>query len=174
MNLASATTEKPEIKENACKIRTIAARLLKYLGVLEDISAVLILLFIVSLISLAIVMRTTIQFESSAWEEISRFLSLWMYLLGVTIASRENSHLKMSFLEDKIRSQKAKKNHEHDILYNITWVHLCVCMVVTGVSAMVNHGPAKISGFNDRDVGYPFIISGGQCPGCIPYAFALY
>lgn len=103
----------------------IFVRLGKYLGILEDVSAVMVLLFIVALVSMAIVMRTTIKFESSAWEEISRFLSLWMYLLGVAIASRENSHLKMSFLEDKIKSAKTKRIMDAAFAF-ISFVCVCV------------------------------------------------
>lgn len=104
---------------------SLAIRFWNYLGILEDITAVLVLLFIVALVSLAIVMRTTIKFESSAWEEIARFLSLWMYLLGVAIASRENSHLKMSFLEDKIKSQRTKQIME--MIFNLV-SFLCICV----------------------------------------------
>jgi len=111
--------------ENQPKKTSSGASWAKVLGFLEDLSAILILLFIVGLISLAIVMRTTMKFESSSWEEIARFLSLWMYMLGVAIASRENSHLKMGFLEDRIKSVKTKK------LMNTAFSlisFLCVCV----------------------------------------------
>ena len=104
---------------------SLVARICLYLGTVEDISAILILLFIVGLISLAILMRTTIKFESSSWEEIARFLSLWMYMLGVAIASRENSHLKMSFLEDRIKSIKTKLIM--DMIFSMI-SFLCICV----------------------------------------------
>lgn len=112
MDNASSVDSYSTVRERPNGFTNILKRFGKYLGLLEDVSAVMVLLFIVALVSLAIVMRTTIKFESSAWEEISRFLSLWMYLLGVAIASRENSHLKMSFLEDRIKSPKVKRYME--------------------------------------------------------------
>lgn len=111
--------------EKESKKPSFSSSLVKYLGFLEDISAILILLFIVGLISLAILMRTTIKFESSSWEEMARFLSLWMYMFGVTIASRENSHLKMGFIEDRIKSVRVKS------IMNLIFMmisFLCICV----------------------------------------------
>jgi TRAP-type C4-dicarboxylate transport system permease small subunit len=111
--------------ENRPQETSSGASWARYVGFLEDLSAILILLFIVGLISLAIVMRTTMKFESSSWEEIARFLSLWMYMLGVAIASRENSHLKMGFLEDRIQSIRIKKIM-NTIFALISF--LCICV----------------------------------------------
>lgn len=109
MNSDVTTTESPGKNRLARHKRGVLSVFEKYLGWVEDVGAVMILLFIVGLIGLAIVMRTAFKFESSAWEEVARFLSLWMYLFGVAVASRENSHLRMSFLEDKIKSEKTKQ-----------------------------------------------------------------
>ena len=97
--------------------KSFFARLGNILSVIEDMSAVLILLFIVFLICLSIFMRITFSYESSAWEELSRFLSLWMYLIGVAIASKENSHLRMGFLDSKITSVKVKQGME--VVFNL-------------------------------------------------------
>lgn len=133
MDSASTPTEKKELQTESRKTQSIPVRLWRYLGVMEDVSAVLVLLFIVALVSLAIVMRTTIKFESSAWEEIARFLSLWMYLLGVAIASRENSHLKMSFLEDKIKSERVK------LVMNMVFAFISFCCVCVFAWWSVEH-----------------------------------
>ncbi len=74
----------------------------------EDFSAILALLIMIGLVNLAIVLRIAINYESSAWEEVARFASLWVYLVGVVIASKENSHLRMGFLKDRIHSTKTK------------------------------------------------------------------
>ena len=90
------------------KIKAIVKTIWHWIATGEDFAAILALLIIVGLVDLAIVLRIAIQFESSAWEEIARFASLWMYLIAVAVASKEHSHLRMGFLEGRIRSPTAK------------------------------------------------------------------
>lgn len=74
----------------------------------EDFSGILALFIIVGLVNLAIFLRMAIYFESSAWEEMARFVWLWLCLIGVVVASKENSHLRMGFFEGRIHSTKIK------------------------------------------------------------------
>jgi len=83
----------------------------------EDWGSVIALIIMVGLVNLAILLRTTINFESSAWEEIARFLSIWFYMLTIAIAAREDSHLRAGFINNLIKSPKIKVILE--ILYNL-------------------------------------------------------
>jgi len=74
----------------------------------EDYSAILALLISLGLVNLSVASRLAIHYESPAWEELARFASVWMYLLGTIVASKEGSHLRMGFLETKIRSIRLK------------------------------------------------------------------
>jgi TRAP-type transport system small permease protein len=94
----------------------------RLLNTATEFGALLLLIAIVVLVTLSIIMRITLQYESSAWEEIARFLSLWVYFFGVAMASRENSHLRMGFLGEKITSRRAKQIME--IVFNLI---ACAC-----------------------------------------------
>lgn len=90
------------------KTKAIVKTVWRWVTAGEDLAAILALLIMVGLVDLAIVLRLAIQFESSAWEEVARFSSLWMYFFGVAVASKEHSHLRMGFLEGRIRSARTK------------------------------------------------------------------
>jgi len=70
----------------------------------EDYAAILALLISLGLVNLSVATRLAIHYESPAWEELARFASVWMYLIAIIVASKEGSHLRMGFLEAKIRS----------------------------------------------------------------------
>ncbi len=57
---------------------TIARIAFQWLANIEDTVAILLLCFMVALVVLAIAARMTINFESSAWEEIARFAFIWL------------------------------------------------------------------------------------------------
>ena len=70
----------------------------------EDYVAIAALLISVGLVILAVVSRVAFDYEEAAWEELARFASLWMYLIGVAVTSKEGSHLRMGFLETRLTS----------------------------------------------------------------------
>jgi len=74
----------------------------------EDWGSVIAFIIMAGLVNLAILLRITINFNSSAWEEIARFTSIWMYMLAVAVASKENSHLRSGFIDSSIKSLKKK------------------------------------------------------------------
>ena len=110
----------------------------------EEYAAILALFISLGLVTLAIATRIAIQWESPAWEELARFASVWMYLIGVIVATKEDSHLKMGFLEARIQSIRAKLAMEitnHFVMLLI----LCIgfpFMAVSRVPVSVFHGLA--------------------------------
>jgi len=122
-------TTKAEPQQNSKQgFKLFFSRLWNFFSILEDMSGVMILIFIVLLICLSIFMRIAFNYESSSWEELSRFLSLWMYLFGVAIASKENSHLRMGFLENKIKSARIKQGME--VVFNAISL---TCMIIFAI-----------------------------------------
>ena len=67
------------------------------LAAFENTGVMLAMIIALVLVNLAIALRMTINYESSNWEEVARFAMLWMYFLGVSLVSRENSHIRMGF-----------------------------------------------------------------------------
>ncbi|MBA7565201.1 TRAP transporter small permease subunit [Candidatus Atribacteria bacterium 1244-E10-H5-B2] len=74
----------------------------------EDWGSIIAFIIMVGLVNLAILLRITMNFESSEWEEIARFTSIWMYMLAIAIAARENSHIRAGFIDNLIKSFKTK------------------------------------------------------------------
>ena len=74
----------------------------------EDYVAIAALLISVGLVTLAVVSRVAFDYEEAAWEELARFASLWMYLIGVAVTSKEGSHLRMGFLETRLTSPRIR------------------------------------------------------------------
>jgi TRAP-type C4-dicarboxylate transport system permease small subunit len=74
----------------------------------EDYAAILALLISVGLVNLAVASRIVFNYEDPAWEELARFASLWMYLIGVVVTSKEGSHLRMGFFETRLSSPKTR------------------------------------------------------------------
>ena len=83
----------------------------------ENWGSVIAFIVMIGLVNLAILLRITINFESSAWEEIARFASIWMYMLAIAIAAKEDSHLRAGFIDNLIKSSKIKIILE--ILFNL-------------------------------------------------------
>jgi TRAP-type C4-dicarboxylate transport system permease small subunit len=82
--------------------------ILRVIQIFEDYGSFIAFMIMIILVNLAIFLRMTINFESSSWEEIARFSSIWMYMLAVAVASQEDSHLRAGFLEKYIHFQKTK------------------------------------------------------------------
>jgi len=81
---------------------------LKSIQVIEEYGSFMAFMVMIILVNLAIFLRMTVNFESSSWEEIARFSSIWMYMLAIAVASQEDSHLRAGFLEKYIHSEKSK------------------------------------------------------------------
>ena len=112
------------IKSNS-NINSVVKLLLKVISVVEEHGAFLAFMLMIVLVNLAIFLRITINFESSSWEEIARFSSIWMYMLAIAIASQEDSHLRAGFLEKYIHSEKNK--YLLEVVFNII---MAVCIFI--------------------------------------------
>jgi len=75
----------------------------------EDWGTIVALLIMIGLVNLAILLRITINYESSAWEEIARFSHVWFSMLAIAVASKEDSHLRAGIIDNLIKSTKMKK-----------------------------------------------------------------
>jgi len=72
----------------------------------ENWSTLIAFIIMLGLVNLAIILRIAINYESSEWEEIARFTAVWMYMIAIAIASKEDTHLRAGLI--KIKSVKAK------------------------------------------------------------------
>lgn len=96
------------MKRNNSDKKSWIQLLLKAIQIVEDYGSLMAFMVMIILVNLAIFLRMTINFESSAWEEIARFSSIWMYMLAIAVASNEDSHLRAGFLDKYLYSQKSK------------------------------------------------------------------
>ena len=80
-------------------------------------------IIMLGLVNLAIILRITMNYESSEWEEIARFTAIWMYMIAIAIASKEDTHLRAGII--KIKSVTAKLIFE--ILLNLIGF---ICIIV--------------------------------------------
>jgi TRAP-type C4-dicarboxylate transport system permease small subunit len=98
---------------------------LKSIQIIEDCGSIIAFMIMIILVNLAIFLRITINFESSAWEEIARFSSIWMYMLAIAVASQEDSHLRAGFLEKYIHSEK--KKYLLEIIFKVIMI---ICILI--------------------------------------------
>jgi TRAP-type C4-dicarboxylate transport system permease small subunit len=89
----------------------------------EDWSTLIAFIIITGLVNLAIILRITINYESSEWDEIARFTAIWMYMIAIAIASKEDSHLRAGLIN--LKSAIAKQILE--ILFNLIGL---ICTIV--------------------------------------------
>lgn len=87
-------------------------RVRRYLGVLEKAyKTVLILLTIFMFITVAynVFMRFVIN-QSVGWaDELSRFIFIWISFLGAVLAYKNDEHVGLGFVVDKIRSPRIRR-----------------------------------------------------------------
>jgi TRAP-type C4-dicarboxylate transport system permease small subunit len=93
--------------------------------IIEDWGSFLSFLIMIGLVNLAIFLRMTINLESSSWEEIARFASIWLYMLAIAVAARDDSHLRSGLLDNFIKSAKTKMALE--ILFNLITL---TCLII--------------------------------------------
>ncbi len=109
-------------KDNFSKAGKILGQLIT---INEDWGSFLSFLIMIGLVNLAIFLRMTINLESSSWEEIARFASIWLYMLAVAVAARDDSHLRSGLLDNLIKSAKTKMALE--ILFNLITL---TCLII--------------------------------------------
>jgi TRAP-type C4-dicarboxylate transport system permease small subunit len=135
---------------------------LKVIRIVEEYGSFLAFMVMIVLVNLAIFLRITINFESSSWEEIARFSSIWMYMLAIAVASQENSHLRAGFLEKYIHSEKNKNLLE--VIFNLI---MAVCIFiftwwsVEQLNWVIARKQKSLALFiNMRYVYYAFVVGG--------------
>ncbi|MDD3538848.1 MAG: TRAP transporter small permease subunit [Atribacterota bacterium] len=95
------------------------------INIIEDWGSFISFLIMIGLVNLAIFLRMTINLESSSWEEIARFASIWLYMLAVAVAARDDSHLRSGLLDNWIKSAKTRMALE--ILFNLITL---TCLII--------------------------------------------
>lgn len=78
--------------------------------------------------------RYVIQSPSSITEELSRFLLIWIGLLGAAYATGQQNHLAINLLEEKLNKQNRKRLR---IGINLLIVFFCITVLIIGGGNLV-------------------------------------
>ena len=97
---------------------------------LEEKVLVISLIFTVCLIFLQVVMRYVFNNSFSWSEELARYVFIWQCWLGTSLAFREKRHIKITIIEDALKSEKAKAAFR--MIGHIAMVVFCVIVVKYG------------------------------------------
>ena len=97
---------------------------------LEEKVLVISLIFTVCLIFLQVVMRYVFNNSFSWSEELARYVFIWQCWLGTSLAFREKRHIKITIIEDALKSEKAKAWFRQ--IGHITMIIFCVIVVKYG------------------------------------------
>lgn len=96
----------------------------------EEKVLVISLIFTVCLIFLQVVMRYVFNSSFSWSEELARYVFIWQCWLGTSLAFREKRHIKITIIEDALKSEKAKAAFR--MIGHITMIIFCVFVVIYG------------------------------------------
>lgn len=88
-------------------------------------------LVLTTLIIFAQIIMRSIFNSSLTWsEELTRYIFIWQIWLGVSIAERENAHIKLEITNSLIKSETVKE--VLDIVASIVWLAFCGFLFVFG------------------------------------------
>lgn len=87
-------------------------RLLDGIGKAEAIVIAAIMITISGLVSVQVVTRYVLQLSTPWLEEMTRFLMIWMIMLGCAYAVRTRQHIVVDVIETAIRSPRAKRIYQ--------------------------------------------------------------
>jgi TRAP-type C4-dicarboxylate transport system permease small subunit len=100
---------------------------------------------IVAILFYAVVMRYGFH-RPPAWSiELSRFLFLWMVMLGAVLVTREKSHIEITFLSDLLPTRIRKV---WLVLVRLAMLSFCIVMVYYGVRILPIVGQANTPTLN--------------------------
>jgi TRAP-type C4-dicarboxylate transport system permease small subunit len=100
---------------------------------------------IVAILFYAVVMRYGFH-RPPAWSiELSRFLFLWMVMLGAVLVTREKSHIEITFLSDLL---PPKIREAWLALVRLAMLSFCLVMVIYGVRILPIVGQANTPTLN--------------------------
>ena len=109
---------------------------------LEEIFLVPSIVFNVVLIFIQVVMRYVFGNSLSWSEELARYLFVWQVWIGASYSARNRSHLRITFIKDRLASAARKKL---EILVTVIWIAFAVFIAIRGFSLV-----ARVYGFNQR------------------------
>ncbi len=120
----------------------------KALNVIESVLEKICIVFvgaIVAILFYAVVMRYGFH-RPPAWSiELSRFLFLWMVMLGAVLVTREKSHIEITFLSDLL---PPKIRNVWLVLLRLAMLCFCFVMVYYGVRILPIVGQANTPTLN--------------------------
>ena len=97
---------------------------------LEEKVLVLSLIITVCLIFVQVVMRYVFNNSFSWSEELARYLFIWQCWLGTSLAFRERRHIKITLVEDALKSEKAKAIYRQ--IGHVCMIVFCVIVIIYG------------------------------------------
>ena len=109
---------------------------------LEEIFLLPSLVFSVVLVFSQVVMRYVFGNSLSWSEELARYLFVWQTWLGVSYSTKKRSHLRITFIKDRLSPSAQRKL---EIVVTVVWIAFAVFVAVKGFSLA-----ARVYGFNQR------------------------
>ena len=109
---------------------------------LEEIFLLPSLVFSVVLVFSQVVMRYVFGNSLSWSEELARYLFVWQTWLGVSYSAKKRSHLRITFIKDRLSPSAQRKL---EIVVTAVWIAFALFVAVKGFSLA-----ARVYGFNQR------------------------
>ncbi len=103
---------------------------------IEEKILVVSLAFNTILLFIQVIMRFVFNNSLSWSEELARYIFIWEIWLGSSITYREDKHIKVEFLYDIFKGEKARA--VIDIIANLILLVFCVVMVWQGKNLVVS------------------------------------
>lgn len=97
---------------------------------LEEKLLVFSLIVTVALIFMQVIMRYVFNNSFSWSEELARYIFIWQCWLGTSLAFRDGRHIKITIIEDALKSERAKAAFR--MIGHITMLAFCVFVVIYG------------------------------------------
>lgn len=94
----------------------------------EDVLRIITIVAMTLLVFIAITLRLIVAWASPAWDEIARYIMIWSIMAGAIVTSREDEHIKMGILRNRMHTEKQLLVYDFTIIV-ITLLFLCVFTV---------------------------------------------
>lgn len=82
---------------------------------LLDYTAIITSIVLVSMVFFMVISRYVLEWSIIGLDEIALVAAMWLYMTGAIIASRNNEHLVVDFLPQRIKSKKLLTFHQRVI-----------------------------------------------------------
>jgi TRAP-type C4-dicarboxylate transport system permease small subunit len=100
---------------------------------LEEYALVYALMCAVVICTAQVIGRYVFNHSISWSEELSKYIFVWLIWLGTSYAAKNNQHIYMEFLIDKM---KGRVRTAFDILIKLIWIGFCVFLLVNGIEVV--------------------------------------